>query len=76
MSQPKLSEEQLTQLKAAFDETDTNKDGLVQKDELKNLIKKQNWEQSEEFLNELMTFIDENGDGAVDFSEFCKAMTE
>lgn len=39
LSEPKLSAEQLTELRAAFDALDTNKDGVVTKEELSDLLK-------------------------------------
>ena len=76
MSQSKLTQEQITELKKTFDQTDTNKDGFVSKEELKNMCKQQNWEQNDAFINELLNATDANEDGKIDFGEWCKAMTD
>ena len=71
----KLSADQTAELKKAFDVMDTNKDGQVTKDELKALLKGLGEEVTDEVVDEMIKIADENGDGKVNFEEFCKAAT-
>ena len=75
MAQTKLSSEQATELKKAFEVMDTNKDGFVTKDELKNLLKGLGEDVTDEVVDEMIKIADENGDGKVEFNEFVKAAT-
>ena len=52
---------------------DANKDGVVTKDELKALLKGLGEEVTDEVVDEMIAIADENGDGKVQFEEFCKA---
>ena len=69
----KLSSDQIAELKKAFDVMDANKDGVVTKDELKNLLKGLGEDVTDEVVDEMIAIADENGDGKVQFEEFCKA---
>mgnify|MGYP003867409121 FL=1 len=71
----KLSAEQIAELKKAFDVMDANKDGVVTKDELKTLLKGLGEEVTDEVVDEMIKIADENGDGKIQFEEFCKAAT-
>ena len=71
----KLSEDQLAELRKAFDVMDENKDGQVTKDELKKLLQGLGEEVTDEIVDEMINIADENGDGKVNFDEFCKAAT-
>ena len=71
----KLSAEQIAELKKAFDVMDANKDGVVTKDELKSLLKGLGEEVTDEVVDEMIKIADENGDGKIQFEEFCKAAT-
>ena len=71
----KLSDDQIAELRKAFDVMDENKDGQVTKDELKNLLKGLGEDVTDEIVNEMISIADENGDGKVNFEEFCKAAT-
>ena len=70
-----LSADQLAELKKAFDVMDANKDGVVTRDELKTLLKGLGEEVTDEVVDEMIKIADENGDGKVNFEEFCKAAT-
>ena len=72
----KLSEEQVTELKAAFQAMDTNGDGQVTKDELKQLLAQLGEAVDDSVIDEMIKIADVNGDGKVDFNEFVKAATE
>lgn len=54
---------------------DTNKDGVVTKDELKNMLMTLGKMFTDEDLDELMKVADENQDGNIQFVEFIKAVT-
>ena len=69
----KLTEEQTAELRKAFDVMDANKDGVVTKDELRTLLKGLGEEVTDEVVDEMINIADENGDGKVQFDEFCKA---
>ena len=68
-----LSPEQLGELRKAFDVMDANKDGVVTKEELRTLLKGLGEEVTDEIVDEMINIADENGDGKVQFEEFCKA---
>lgn len=64
LNQTKLLNE--TNLKMAFDRFDDNKDGKLDKEEIKNILGLSNLE----YVNELIQIIDLNKDGYVNFEEF------
>ena len=66
-----LSEEQIAELRAAFNQMDTNGDGTLSRDELKALLGELDAEMAEAFVEEMMNKADTNGDGKIDFEEFC-----
>ncbi len=68
-----LNQEQIDELRKAFDVMDENKDGQVTKDELKKLLQGLGEEVTDEIVNEMISIADEDGDGKVNFTEFCKA---
>ena len=68
-----LSADQIAELKKAFEVMDANKDGVVTKDELKSLLKGLGEEVTDEVVDEMIKIADENGDGKIQFEEFCKA---
>ena len=71
----KLSAEQAAELKKAFEVMDTNKDGVVTKDELMTLLKNLGENVSDDVIDEMIKIADENGDGKIQFEEFVKAAT-
>ena len=71
----KLSPDQAEELKKAFEVMDANKDGVVTKDELKQLLKGLGEEVTDEVVDEMIKIADENGDGKIQFEEFVKAAT-
>ena len=71
----KLSAEQTAELKKAFEVMDTNKDGVVTKDELMGLLKGLGEDVTDEVVDEMINIADANGDGKIDFEEFVKAAT-
>ena len=69
----KLSTDQIAELRKAFDVMDANKDGVVTKEELKNLLKGLGEDVTDEVVDEMIAIADTNNDGKVQFEEFCKA---
>ena len=69
----KLSAEQIAELRKAFDVMDANKDGVVTKEELKNLLKGLGEDVTDEVVDEMIAIADTNNDGKVQFEEFCNA---
>ena len=54
---------------------DANKDGVVTKDELRTLLKGLGEDVIDDVVDEMINIADENGDGKIQFEEFCKAAT-
>ena len=67
---------QALELRKAFDNMDTNKDGVVTKDELITLLKSLGEFDTDEAVDELIKVVDLNVDGKVQFEEFVKASTQ
>ena len=55
---------------------DANKDGVVTKEELTTLLKGLGESVTDDVVDEMIKIADENGDGKIQFEEFCKAATE
>ena len=70
-----LTADQAAELRKAFDVMDENKDGQVTKDELKKLLSGLGEEVTDEIVDEMINIADQDGDGKVNFDEFCKAAT-
>ena len=70
-----LSAEQIEELKKAFAVLDENKDGLISKDELSKLLGDLGEDFTDDVVTEMMNLADTDGDGKVNFDEFCKAAT-
>ena len=71
----KLSAEQIEELKKAFAVLDENKDGVISKDELAKLLGGLGEDVTDDVVTEMMNLADTDGDGKVNFEEFCKAAT-
>ena len=71
-----LTADQILELKAAFDEIDTNKDGYITKDELRAMLSGLGEPAGEALVNEMMWNADTNADGKVSFNEFVAAATQ
>ena len=72
----KLTAEQSAELKKAFQVMDANKDGVVTKEELSQLLKGLGEDVTDEVVEEMIKIADDNGDGKIQFEEFVKAATE
>ena len=68
-----LSADQLEELKKAFAAIDANGDGVISKDELSTLLKGLGEDVGDDVVTEMMNLADTDGDGKVNFEEFCKA---
>ena len=54
---------------------DENKDGVISKDELAKLLGGLGEDVTDDVVTEMMNLADTDGDGKVNFDEFCKAAT-
>lgn len=63
--------EEATELKRVFATFDKNSDGYITKQELKESLKNIRIFMSDQEIEEMVTKVDANGDGLIDFSEFC-----
>ncbi|XP_061991753.1 calmodulin-like protein 3 [Rosa rugosa] len=59
------------ELKRVFATFDKNSDGFITKQELKESLKNIRVFMSDEEVEEMVNKVDANGDGLIDFSEFC-----
>ena len=71
-----LSEEKIAELRTAFNQLDTNGDGTLSKDELKGLLQGIDAELQDAIVEEMMNKADKNGDGKIDFEEFCSTANQ
>ena len=55
---------------------DVNKDGVITPDEIRTLLTGLGEEVTDDIINEMIKLSDANGDGKIDFEEFCKASIE
>jgi len=71
MARPKLSEEQLDELRESFDYNDRDGDGRIQLDEFVEMLDELEAEMSAAEAKTGFEDIDTNDDGLIDFAEFC-----
>ena len=76
MSKPvkKFTDEEITQLKQAFALFDLDGNGYITNDELGTVLRKMGQEPTDEEVEQMIAEIDEDGDGTIDFEEFCELM--
>lgn len=70
-----ITEEQRSEIKAAFDLFDTDGNGSISVDELGALMKKMGKEATEAELKDMIHDIDVNNDGEIQFEEFLLLFT-
>lgn len=61
-------------LRKAFDEIDADKGGTIDKSELAAAIKKANPNATDEMVENLWKFADNDGNGEITFEEYCQIM--
>ncbi|KAI7728569.1 hypothetical protein M8C21_001087 [Ambrosia artemisiifolia] len=66
------SSERKAELKSVFATFDKNKDGYITKQELSDSLKNIGVSTSNKDLMEMVQRVDVNGDGLIDFDEFCE----
>lgn len=69
-----LTEEQLEQLRQAFDACDADKDGALSKVELETLLMSIGAQLDDDIVEKLMQAADSNADGKIQFEEFVQAV--
>ena len=71
-----LSEERITEFKAAFELFDRDRDGAINNKELGTVMRNLGQNPSEEELREMIKEIDLDGNGVIDFNEFLYLMVK
>jgi Ca2+-binding EF-hand superfamily protein len=72
----KPSEEQLDELREAFDYNDRDHDGMIQRDEFSDMLDELEADMSPKEIEIGFKDIDTNDDGLIDFGEFVDWWTE
>ena len=71
-----LSEERITEFKAAFELFDKDRDGAINNKELGTIMRNLGQNPSEEELKQMIKEIDLDGNGVIDFNEFLYLMVK
>ena len=71
-----LSEERITEFKAAFELFDKDRDGAINNRELGTVMRNLGQNPSEEELKQMIKEIDLDGNGVIDFNEFLYLMVK
>jgi|TARA_B110000008_G_scaffold256490_1_gene273949 calmodulin len=74
MPKKKFNEHERNQMKQAFALFDLDGNGFITNDELGTVLRKMGQEPTEEEIVQMINEIDEDGDGTIDFDEFCELM--
>ena len=76
MAKTKYSEEELDELREAFDYNDRDGDGMIQLAEFGEMLEELEAEMSEKDVRTGFNDIDTNDDGLIDFTEFVEWWAE
>lgn len=63
-------------LKAAFTYFDKDGSGSISREELRSCLQSEDFSMTEEEINIMLSGVDTDGDGEVDYQEFINMMTE
>ena len=74
-SRPGINEEEIEELREAFNLFDTNGDGTIDPKELKAAMQSLGFEAKNHTVYQMISDIDKNGTGDIDFEEFLDLMT-
>jgi centrin-1 len=74
-SRPGINEEEIEELREAFNLFDTNGDGSIDPKELKAAMQSLGFEGKNHTVAQMINDIDKNGTGDIDFEEFLDLMT-
>ena len=69
-----LSEEQLAEIRKAFNLFDANNNGKIEKSELSEIMKVLGLQPTKERMDEMMKTVDSNKNNVIDFDEFVSMM--
>ena len=72
----KLPAETIAQYRDVFEVFDKDKDGHITKEELKKALTKLHVDVSDEDVDRMMANVDTDGNGEIDFDEFCQMMAQ
>ena len=72
---PGLSEDEIIEIKEAFDLFDTDGGGTIDPAELKTAMTSLGFEAKNQTIYQMIADLDENKDGSIDFDEFLEMMT-
>ena len=70
-----LTEEEVNEIKEAFDLFDTDKSGEIDSEELKQALKNLGIDAKNQTLQNMLNDLDANNSGSIDFEEFINMMT-
>jgi Ca2+-binding EF-hand superfamily protein len=71
-----LNEEQLAEIRKAFNVCDEDGSGTIEREELASVMKELGENPTEEELEDLLKDMDADGDGTISWEEFLKVMTD